>query len=224
MVSTLAKVAGSVLGGIISNKGSSKAADTQAKAAAEGQEQAYKIFQEQKELQEPFRQAGLTAQNKLLELLGLGGNVDSSGYGSAMKDFSMEDFQTDPGYQFRLSEGMKALENSASARGNLLSGNQLKAITRYGQNVASDEYGRSYDRFQINRSNKLRPLQSLTGASQTTANTISNNLSNYGDKSNTAIMDTANARASGYVGRSNAINESIGEVTDTLTDYYTRQE
>ena len=57
-------------------------------------------------------------------------------------------FQADPGYGFRLSEGMKALERSAAARGGLMSGGTGKALQRYGQDLASQEYGNAFQRFQ----------------------------------------------------------------------------
>mgnify|MGYP001066643460 CR=1 FL=1 len=69
-------------------------------------------------------------------------------------------WQTDPGYLFRLSEGQKVLENSAAARGGLLSGQTGKALQQYGQNFASNEFGNIYDRYTrlwddyANRSNQ----------------------------------------------------------------------
>lgn len=52
----------------------------------------------------------------------------------------------DPGYQFRLKQGQQALENSASARGTLRGGAQLKALVDYQQGAASQEYGNVYAR------------------------------------------------------------------------------
>lgn len=52
----------------------------------------------------------------------------------------------DPGYQFRVQQGMKALEGSAAARGGLLSGSTARGITNYGQQAASQEYGAAYNR------------------------------------------------------------------------------
>jgi len=56
-------------------------------------------------------------------------------------------WETDPGYLFRLAEGQKVLENSAAARGGLLSGQTGKALQQYGQNFASNEFGNIYDRY-----------------------------------------------------------------------------
>jgi hypothetical protein len=60
-------------------------------------------------------------------------------------------FEADPGYGFRLSEGLKALERSAAARGGLMSGGAGKALQRYGQDLASQEYGNAFQRFQQDR-------------------------------------------------------------------------
>lgn len=53
----------------------------------------------------------------------------------------MSKFTQSPGYQFRLGEGLKALEGRGSAMGMTQSGAQQKAIQDYAQSMASDEYG-----------------------------------------------------------------------------------
>ena len=85
-------------------------------------------------------------------------NPNSPDFGKYARDFGASDFQTDPGYAFRLSEGMKALDRTAAARGGLLSGATLKGAERYGQGLASDEYQRAYERYNTNRANQLNPL------------------------------------------------------------------
>lgn len=151
-------------------------------------------------LQEPFRQGGVAGLNRLTDLLGISGRTGAEGYGSAAKDFSMADFEADPGYDFRQSEGLKALERTAASRGGLLSGQAGKAALRFSQGLASDEYGRAFDRFQVNRANKLNPLQSLMGAGQTSANTIGGYASQAGD-----------AQAAGRVGSANAWSNALGQ-------------
>jgi len=56
-------------------------------------------------------------------------------------------FTSDPSYQWRLGQGTQALENSAAARGGLLSGNTGKALTDYGQHAASQEYQNEFMRW-----------------------------------------------------------------------------
>lgn len=64
-------------------------------------------------------------------------------------DFTAPDplnFTQDPSYQFRLNEGVKALQHGAAARGTLLTGATAKALQNYGQEAASQEYGNAFNR------------------------------------------------------------------------------
>jgi hypothetical protein len=126
----------------------------------------------------------------------------------------------DPGYQFRLSEGMKGLERSAAARGGLLSGGTLKGIQRYGQDMASQEYTNAFNRYQAERTGTLNPFQAMAGQGQSTANTLSNLGMNYANQAGEAYQGAANARASGYVGGANAIGGTIGNLSNM---YYQNQ-
>lgn len=140
-------------------------------------------------------------------------------YGSLMRDFSMADFQADPGYAFRMEEGQKALDRSASARGGLYSGRAAKDLLRFGQGLGAQEYGNAYNRFQINRSNKLNPLQSMAGVGQTATGQVQTAAQNYATGAGSAIQQGGNARASGYVGRANALNTGIGQATNAWQQY-----
>ena len=71
-----------------------------------------------------------------------------------------------------MSEGMKALENSAAAREACSLVLQMKGIQRYGQDMASQEYTNAFNRYQVERDAWLNPLQSLAGVGQTTANAL----------------------------------------------------
>jgi hypothetical protein len=190
-----------ILGGALAGRGASKAADVQAAAAdrsAEGQE---RMFERQVELSEPWRKAGEQALNKLIPL-------------TDYQNFSMNQFQADPGYSFRMSEGMKGLERSAAARGGLLSGATLKGIQRFGQDLGSQEYMNAFNRYQTERAARLQPLQSLAGVGQTTAQQIGQ----AGMQSAQSIGDTltsgAAARASGYVGGANALTGALSGATN----------
>lgn len=210
MVASAAIIGGAAL---IGTAGSMYAADKAAGAqkraardAAAAQEQAYA---RQEELQEPFRQAGLTAQNKLLDYLALSENKTAPDYGKYARDFTMADYTADPGYGFRMSEGMKALERSAAARGGLLSGATLKGIQRFGQDLASQEYMNAFNRYQTNRSNQLNPLQSLMGAGQTSTNVLTGAAGQTGQGMANTAMAGGQARASGYMNMANALNQGL---------------
>lgn len=67
----------------------------------------------------------------------------------AYREFAPPTFQdamNEPGYQFRLAEGERALQQSAAGRGQLRTGGTLKDILGYGQNYAAQEYGNVYNR------------------------------------------------------------------------------
>ena len=198
-----------VASGLLGANTAKSAADTQAQSAKTANELMYKMYQEQKGLQEPFRGAGLTAQNRLLDLLGLSKNTGTEGFGRYAKDFGMPDFTADPGYGFRLSEGQKALERQAAARGGLISGSALKAATRFGQEMGSQEYTNAYNRYQTNRANQLAPLGSLLSSGQAAASNTGAAAGSYGAGAGGNITGAGAASAAGQIGSTNALTDAL---------------
>ena len=120
----------------------------------------------------PYRESGVANLNQLNTLLGIGGNTGAADYGRfKTADFTNADFlaNKDPGYGFRMSEGLKAVDRQAAARGGLISGNALKASQAYGQDMASQEYQNAFNRYQTVRGNTLSPFQSGAAAGQSAA-------------------------------------------------------
>ena len=138
-------------------------------------------------------------------------NAGDPNFNSLMKTFTNEDFVKDPGYQFRLDEGQKALQRSAAARGGLLSGAALKATSRYGQDYASNEFQNAFNRDTTNKTNIFNRLASVSGVGQTAANQNSQNAMMTGNNIAQNQIGAGNARASGYMGQANAITGSIGQ-------------
>jgi hypothetical protein len=158
-----------------------------------------------------------------MQMLGIGGDTTAQGYGKYAKDFGMSDFTTDPGYQFRLEQGMKALNASAAAKGMGMSGANIKGATEYGQNMGSQEYTNAFNRYQTNRAAQLDPLfklytggQAAAAGSATAAGNLGTNLgttySNLGTNLGKTATDAGAAAAGGYVAGSNAINSAIGSI------------
>ena len=201
-----------VLGAGASVYAANKASKAQAKSAEQANAAQLAMFNKQVELQEPFRQGGLTAQQQIMQLLGIGGDANAADYGSLAKPFGMEQFQADPGYAFRQAEAQKALERSAAARGMLLSGSTLKGIERFSQDLASQEYANAFNRYQIERGARLNPLQSLMGSGQSATNTMTSAAGNYGQAQANNLMAAGQARASGYVGMGNAISGALSGI------------
>ena len=208
-----AAIAGSVISAGVGMYSSSKAAKAQRKAAEQATVAQQAAFDRQAGYQQPFIQSGQTAQTEMMRLLGLGGDASSQGYGSAAQAFGTQQFEQDPGYAFRQAEGMKALERSAAARGSLLSGSTLKGIQRFGQDLASQEYGNAFNRYQIERAARLNPLQNLMGSGQSAANAMTGAAGNLGQNQAANAYNAGQARASGYIGMGNALSGAIGSAT-----------
>lgn len=158
--------------------------------------------------QTPWREAG---QNALTQL-----SAGTAADGDLMRSFSMADYEADPGYAFRQAEGMKAIERSAAARGGALSGGALRGIERFGQGLASEEYGNAFGRYNTNQTNRFNRLASVAGVGQTANAALGQAGSNYANaitgisqanatNQGNAILAAGNARASGYAGVGNAL-------------------
>lgn len=198
-----------LLGGAMASSGARGAAQTQADAANRSADLQRQTYQEQTALNAPWREAGLTGQNRLMELMGLGGNAGAAGYGKYAKDFGMADYQADPGYAFRLSEGLKGLDRSAAARGGLISGGALKAATQYGQDMGSQEYQNAFNRYQTNRTNQLQPLGNLMASGQAATNQQAAQAGNYATNAGNAINQAGQSMAAGQLGVGNTMSNAL---------------
>jgi hypothetical protein len=192
---TAAAIAGSAVIGAYS---SNKAAKAQEEAARAGTAEQRRQFNRQVELQEPFRQAGVNALPDLISA-------------SRYTPFDYEAYQNDPGVGFRFREGLKALDRSAAARGGLLGGNQMRGVTQFGQELASQEYGNAFNRYQAERAARLNPLQSLAGMGQTNAATMAQQAGQYGQNMAQNAATMGNIRASGYMNTANALTGAAGQ-------------
>jgi hypothetical protein len=190
-------VAGAVVvSSVIGADASRKASNVQAQASDRAAELESQQYQQNVARQKPFYDVGVNALPEL---------VAASKY----TPFGMDQFKADPGYAFRLSEGQKQLERTAAARGGLLSGGALKAATRYGQDMGSQEFTNAFNRYQVENQAKLNPLQSLTGMGQTTAQQLGTAGQNMATNVGNQITNSAAARASGYVGQANALTGGL---------------
>lgn len=194
-IATGTAILGAGLLGAAASRSSSK---TQASAANRAADLQQDQFERQVELQAPFRDVGVRALPELEAA-------------SRYTPFGMDQFQADPGYAFRLSEGQKQLDRMAAIRGGQISGSSLKAAARYGQEMGSQEYSNAFNRYQTERNARLNPLQSLAGMSQTSTNQLGAAGQNYANAAGQAMGAAAQARASGYMGGANALSGATGQ-------------
>lgn len=228
-----------------------KAAEAQAAAATYGSDLAYQAQRENTQLQlgaleqqqmnqQPWLNFGKSALGDLSNLTLANGEL-MQGF-QAPAPFDPGSVAMDPGFDFRMREGQRAIERAAAARGGALGGAAMRGAARYGQELASDEYGKAYQRkageydrnfsnafnvFQANDTNRFNRLASLAGIGQTAALQMGQAQQSYANNVGQAAMATAaqrgdlatqaaNARASGYVGAANA----YGQVPRTIASSF----
>lgn len=161
----------------------------------------------------PYRASGVANLNQLNTLLGIGGNTGAADYGRfKTADFTNADFlaNQDPGYGFRMSEGLKAVDRQAAARGGLISGNALKASQAFGQDMASQEYNNAFNRYQTVRGNTLSPFQTGAAAGQAAAAMQGQANANFGSAGGQAIGQYGQGVSGAYGAAGNAMNTAYG--------------
>jgi hypothetical protein len=179
----------SILSGVIGGKGAKKAANVQADYGNQALQLQKSIYDQNRADLAPWRAAGG-------EAIGMGLDMLKPGY----------DYTASPGYQFRLSEGLKGVENSAAAKGILESGGTLAGIDKYSEGLASQDYNDQFNRV----------MSVANGGQQAATNTAqlgANSANAQGD----ILGQIGNARASGYMGTANAINGTIGNLAQIAT-------
>lgn len=190
------------------SKAAQQASSSEERVALENIELQRELAEQQREDFEPWRNAGEKALNNIWS-------------GVKAGDFEVGDIDVtkDPGYQFRMDQGIEALDKSAAARGRLLSGAQQKGLTDYAQNVASQEYANAYAREADAKARKFNILSSLSsqgqasaaqqaGATSQLAQSSGNILSNLGQSQANAAYAQGQARASAYQGTAQAANQA----------------
>lgn len=189
--SALVGAGANLVGGIASADAAKEAAQTQAAAADRATELQREMYNKFLEMNKPYYEAGVNALGKITR-----GEV-----------------QTEPGYGFRLGEGMKALERLQASRGSLLSGGAIKGGQRYAQDVASGEYGNAYNR-----------LANLAGLGQTASSQAGTMGQNYATAAGNLGLQGANALTQGRIGRTSSYTNALMGVGQALAGYGAQQQ
>ena len=193
------QLAGPVVGGALQSDAAKRAAAGQTAASQQAiGEQARQYDLSRSDLA-PYREAGTAAVGRIRDLLGIGGT-------GLTPEQVME---LDPGYQFRIGEGQKALTNRLGTMGLRNSGAALKAGTRYGQDYATNAYDTIFNR-----------LSGLAGTGQTATTPGAGLGANYAGNVGNLLTGAANARGAASIGSANAWGNAIG----TVGNYYSQQQ
>lgn len=193
---------GSVVGGITAANAAEAAAEQQSEAARNALALQREMFEYQKSLLEPYRTAGTAALGRLTGAMGLGGPAQQQ-----------QMLEMDPGYGFRLGEGLKALERMQAARGSMLSGGAMKAGQRYAQDYASGEYSNAYNR-----------LANIAGLGQTAGTQLGGAAQQFGQTAGNIMGQEANALAAGRIGRGSAYGSAIQGGLNAYSNYLNQQQ
>lgn len=180
-----------------------RAADTQAAASDRALAQAKGIYDTTRADLEPWRTAGTGAVGTLSDLLKPGGSL--------MKTFTGADLPNDPGYQFGLSEGEKAINRAALAGGRYLGGRTLKELTRYGTDYAGTKFNEAFQRDSADKTQKYGFLSGLSSQGANAAALQGNQGANFSNTAAGLMTGGANANAAGTVGTANAVSNSLSQ-------------
>lgn len=193
--------AASLLGGHQASKAAKKGAQAQVDAANAANAMEERMYNQSRQDQMPWLEQGKTSLNQLAQLMKPGGELS--------RRFTQQDFETDPGYQFRLEQGNRGLMNALNARGLGGSGAMVKEATRYNQGAASDEYTNAYNRFIQGGDSIYNRLAGLSNTGQTTSQQLSKLGQDYSGQYASNVGQAANARASQYAAKAQAYQQGL---------------
>jgi len=182
MCVTGALVGGSIIGGLLSANSANKATKAQARAAKNELELQERIYDETSANFDPYRTSGLNALDAYNYELGLGPRPDD-----------YRGFEATDGYNFAFDQGQRAIEGSAAATGNVLSGATLKALQGHGTGLAQQEHNNYLNRLsgQVNMGQAAAGNQAAAGQ-------------NYATGAGNAYANMGNAQSAGAIAQGNA--------------------
>lgn len=136
-------------------------------------------------------------------------------------------FREQPGYQFAKAEGEKSVVNNMRALGLGGSGAAMKALDRYGQGIADQQYDQYMDRLSgvsDNGQSAATTAANITG--QTASDKVGAVLGGANSTANTRLSGTANAGNTLMTGNNNAIDAILnrsGNISDNMINLGTAQ-
>ena len=127
---------------------------------------------------------------------------------------AFDQYRNSTGYQFRLSEGMNALNSGYAGAGTIKSGAAMKGITEYGQNFASNEFGNYMNALGNQQGVGFSAAAAQSGVGTNYANSMANiNQSNAANQANAGLV-RASTIGQGVAGVANALGTVLGPSTN----------
>lgn len=151
------------------------------------------MYSQTREDLSPYREAGTASLTQQQNLLGLNGQNAANA--------AMSTYQTSPGYQWQVSEGLRGVDAGAAAQGMTRSGANEKAELTYAQGLANSDFGTYY-----NRLNNMTGTGASAAAGQATSNT------NTADSLSNIATSTGSQQSSIYGNTTSGLSSTINNL------------
>lgn len=205
------KIAGSFISGSKRKKASKKAQAAYEKMQREAIAASEKTQATIQQNLQPYSDAGKIGLNKLTA-----GMTDAD----FLASFKQQDLAKDDGYQFRLTEGQRALDRGLNARSGAFSGRQMLSSIGWGQKMATEEYDRARARFNEDRDARYAKTYGLASLGERAVTGVNSSLSDLNRYTVSGLNNIGTAQAQGISERgligaqmwSNAIDGAIGMI------------
>lgn len=209
----------SIIGGMMGAGGAESAANTQANAQANSTAVQKQMFDTTNAQQAPYRQAGQNALNTIAWGQNIGPQFGDVTQGEFTHQFNANDLATnlDPSYDFRRSQTLGAAGNLLNLNAGAFSGNALKGVMDYGNNVANTGYQQAFENYNANQSNIFNRLSTIAGLGSTANAQGAQLTGSLAPSIGGSIAATGAAQAGGTVGAANALSGGLNNAGSWYT-------
>lgn len=230
LVGSIVSGIGSLFGGLFGGNAASKASEQYIKALQQAQQSLQGSEDKGLANYQPYLQGGAQAEGTLSQMLATPGQGLLTPWTQQFTAPTAQQAEQTPGYQFQLQQGENALQNSAAARGGLLSGRTLGDMNNYAQGVASTnyqnvfnnaltQYQSAHNTFQNNQNNTYQRLMGMSGQGLNAAGGAGQLISGIGGDIASLYGQQGAARAAGTMGAANAYGSIIPGIGNAIMNY-----
>ena len=178
------------------------------------------------QLYQPFLQKGTQAFTTLADL------VNKGYYNAPMPATQQFNYKQEPGLGFIKQQGINTAMAQANATGNLFSGQTLKALARYGANLAAQDYQNAFARYLQQQQLELQKYQlekeakqkeyermaSLANVGFTTAGIETDIAKDIADWNTKRLQWITNMKSATTLGKSNSWTKFLQSIADIIGD------
>lgn len=198
-----------LVGGIMGGSAAKKAAAQQAAAIREAAQIQERMFQQQRADAAPYREQGYVALRDI--------EAQKPYFTGRFEDY--RDQYLDPSMEFRRKLGEQTTARMLNVGSGALSGNTLRGLEEFGQNLASTEYANAFNRFQGERGQIYNTLANIAGMGQNAVNTGIQASQQAASNLGQLAVGQGQAMAAGTVGHANAYSNAFGGMSDFASLY-----